>query len=55
MKKSFEAPELTIVSFVDDDVIFTSGPGNSFGGLPGDDFIDDEDQSQGIIERSIIK
>ena len=37
--KKFEAPELEIIYFVDEDIITSSGPGGLFG-LNGDDWTD---------------
>ena len=38
-KKKFEAPELEIILFTDEDIIASSGPGGLFG-LNGDDWTD---------------
>ena len=42
MKKEFEAPELTIVYFINDDIITSSGPGKLYGYENGDEFLDAE-------------
>ena len=41
MKNIYEVPEISIVSFVTEDIITTSGGGNAV--LPDDEFGDDSD------------
>lgn len=43
MNNKFELPQLTIVNFVNKDIITSSGPGGGQGTMPGDEYVDGTD------------
>ena len=43
MENKFELPQLTIVNFVNKDIIMSSGPGGRPGTKPGDEYVDETD------------